>query len=1188
MFKAGFLATVLVALLALPMRAAEPFTRTQIIDASGDGSGNVLDNANFVATDASDNVYVSGYTSDNAFRITPGGTVSQIIDATGDGGGNVLDGTAGIAVDSLGNVYIAGAESNNVFQIAPGGAISEVIDATGDGLGNTLDRPAELAVDSSDNVYVAGFFSNNVFRISSGGVITEIIDATGDGLGNALTTVYGIATDSSGNVFAAGVASDNTFKITPGGTITEIIDATGDGLGNVLDQAGDVDTDSLGNVYVTGLSSRNAFRITPGGSVSELIDDSGDVANLLYFPLHVAVDSNRNVHIAAAGNVFHVPPVGLTSEIINQAGDGLGNALMRVWLENRRLAAHNLTAANVGAALARENVDIPSGRVESSDTEFTVRSLGELRTVDDYQNLIVAQVNGAAVRLGDVARIESGPESARKLVRYNGIPAIGLGVVKQSTANTLDVADAVIARLEELKERIPPGTKLEVAFDGSRFIRQSISDVTWTIFEAIVLVVLVIYVFLRSFRATLIPAIAIPVSILGSLAFLYFAGFTINTLTLMGITLAIGLVVDDAIVVLENITRWMEEGAEPMEAAQRGMKEISFAVVAATVSAVAVFLPLSFLTDTTGRLFREFAVTVAAALAVSGFVAVTLSPALCALIVRRNPKQTGVKLLLARMVDSWSAAYNTSLQLVLRRPLMWVLIGFGWLGFGVLLWGQIEEELIPKSDRGSVIVWTQAPEGSTIDYMDRYQKATENQILDVPEVEHVFSVIALGLETPGLVNQGIVIISLSPTGERERDQEEIASSLRDDLQEIPGIKAYPSTPSPLSGFLSSPVAFAIEGEDLPELAHYAALIEQRLDSYGGFGNVQTNLYLNKPQLDVEIDRNRASDLGVSVRAIASTLQTLLGGLDLSTFKLGGETYKVMVQLDRGERNDPRDILEYLVRGNDGLLIPLSSLVTTREGTAPREIPHYNRQRSATVSANLDGLSQGEAIQIAERIAYEILPEDGYRIAFTGEAEKFLESGNALTFAYGLAILVVYLVLAAQFESFVHPVTILVAVAFSFTGALVALWVTAALGDLDLIALPGTLNLYSKIGLVMLVGLVTKNSILIVEFANQLRGRGLELHQAIIQAAQTRFRPILMTALATMVGILPIAIGSGAGGDSRAPLGIAVVGGMFFSTLLTFFIVPATYLVIERSRERMSARRLAARVEVPAAVVAGGQ
>lgn len=863
---------------------------------------------------------------------------------------------------------------------------------------------------------------------------------------------------------------------------------------------------------------------------------------------------------------------------------------MRVWLDNRRLAAHNLTAADVGAALGRENVDIPSGRVESANTEFTVRSLGELKTVEDYENLIVAQVGTAAVKLGDLARVESGPESARKLVRYNGVPAIGLGIVKQSTANTLDVADAVIAEVDRLIERLPPGAKLEVAFDGSRFIRQSISDVSQTIFEAVALVVLVIYVFLRSFRATLIPAIAIPVSILGSFAFLYFAGFTINTLTLMGITLAIGLVVDDAIVVLENITRWMEQGTAPLEAAHRGMKEISFAVVAATVSAVAVFLPLSFLTDTTGRLFREFAVTVAAALAVSGFVAITLSPALCALVVRREKEESGVKARMARMVERLSGAYSRALELVLRAPRWWVAGGFVWLALGAFLWGETKEELIPKSDRGFVLVWTQAPEGSTIDYMDRYQKIAEDKMLLLPEVRHVFSVIALGLGTPGLVNQGIVITSLSPEEERERGQEDIAKSLSDDLGTIAGIKAYLSTPSPLSGFMSSPVSFAIEGQDLPLLADYADQIAERIEDDDGFGHVQTNLYLNKPQLEVEIDRDRASDLGVSVRSIATTLQTLLGGLDLSTFKLDGETYNVMVQLGLRERNDPRDILEYSVRGKDGQLVALSSVVRTRETTAPREIPHYNRQRSVTVSVDLPegGYSQGEGIEVAHRIAREILPEEGYHIAFTGEAEKFIESGNALVFAYLLAILVVYLVLAAQFESFVHPITILVAVAFSFTGALVALNATSGLNDLDWIELPGTLNLFSKIGLVMLVGLVTKNSILIVEFANQLRDRGVALEEAVTQAAQTRFRPILMTALATMVGILPIAVGSGAGGASRAPLGIAVVGGMFFSTLLTFFIVPATYLVIEGWRERLNAKRRSASVDAAAPAVAGGQ
>jgi multidrug efflux pump len=858
---------------------------------------------------------------------------------------------------------------------------------------------------------------------------------------------------------------------------------------------------------------------------------------------------------------------------------------MRVWLDNRRLAAHNLTTEDVAAALLRENVDIPSGRLESSNMEFTVRSQGELKTVEGFENLIVANVSGSAVRLRDLAQIEVGAESVRKLVRYNGVPAIGLGVVKQSTANTLDVADAVKAELADLQRSLPPGATLEIAFDGSRFIRQSIRDVTKTIFEAIILVVLVIYIFLRSFRATLIPALAIPVSILGAFAFLYFAGFTINTLTLLGITLAIGLVVDDAIVVLENITRWMEQGTPPLEAAQRGMNEISFAVVAATVSAVAVFLPLSFLTDTTGRLFREFAVTVAAALAVSGFVAVTLSPALCALVVRRGPTETGIKGVLARMVERVSSAYGSMLRPVLRRPGLFVGAGFVWLGLGVVLWGLIDEELIPKSDRGYVLVWTQAPEGSTIEYMDRYQKSAEELMSAVPEVDHVFSIIALGLGTPGLVNQGLLITSLSPVDQRERDQEDIAKSVRPQLGKVAGIKAFASTPSALSGFMASPVAFAIEGEDLPQLAQYAAEIEQRIDAHGGFGRIQTNLYLNKPQLEVEIDRDRASDLGVSVRSIATSLQTLLGGLDLSTFKLDGETYNVMVQVGREERNDPRDILEYSVRGNDGLLIPLSSLVKTRESTAPREIPHYNRQRSVTVSIDLEkgDLPQGEAIQIASSIARDVLPED-YRIAFTGEAEKFIESGNSLAFAYVLAILVVYLVLAAQFESFVHPITILVAVAFSFTGALVALLVTATLNKLELIGLPGTLNLYSKIGLVMLVGLVTKNSILIVEFANQLRDRGLPLAEAISQASQTRFRPILMTALATMVGIAPIAVGSGAGGDSRAPLGIAVSGGMFFSTLLTFFIVPATYLTIERAREGFRSRR--ASLATPAAVAGG--
>ncbi|MGI9592475.1 MAG: efflux RND transporter permease subunit, partial [Myxococcota bacterium] len=652
-------------------------------------------------------------------------------------------------------------------------------------------------------------------------------------------------------------------------------------------------------------------------------------------------------------------------------------------------------------------------------------------------------------------------------------------------------------------------------------------------------------------------------------------------------------VVDDAIVVLENITRWVEKGHPPLEAARKGMAEISFAVVSATISAVAVFLPLTFLTDTTGRLFREFAVTVASALLVSGFVAITLSPALCGRVLRprgEGHQETGIKKKLGEFVERLSAGYGRLLHPVLQRPGLWVAGAFAWVALGaVLITGirigdfdllpAIQEELIPKSDRNVFFAVTVAPEGSTIDYTDRYQAQVEEIVLAQPEIRRVFSVIALGIGTPGFVNRGLVIGGLSDAWERERSAEDILDDLRPELDAVAGIEAYTQTPPAIGGFLSSPVAMVIEGDRLEALAEYADEIKSRLNDVPGIMHSTHNLDLNKPQLEIQIDRERASDLGVSVRDVATTLQILMGGMDLSTFKLEGETYDVMVQVDRSDRDDPRDMLQFTVRGNENNLISLSSVIRQEETIAPREIPHYNRRRSVTISSNLEddgALSQGQAIAVAGQIAREVLPERGYQIRWTGEAEKFLESGNAIAFAYGLAIVVVFLVLAAQFESFVHPVTILVAVALSFTGALIALKATGT-----------TLNLFSKIGLVMLVGLVTKNSILIVEFANQLRGRGLTVRDAVEQAARTRFRPILMTALATMMGILPIALGRGAGGDARAPLGIAVVGGMFFSTILTFFIVPATYIVIDRAVGALRGRAKPAASAPPTSAPAPG-
>jgi multidrug efflux pump len=847
---------------------------------------------------------------------------------------------------------------------------------------------------------------------------------------------------------------------------------------------------------------------------------------------------------------------------------------MRVWVDNERLTARNLTIADLQEALRRENVDIPSGRVESADQEFTVRSLGELRTVEGYRSLIVSVVNGIPVRLGEVADVEVGPETERKLVRYNGGPAVGLGIVKLSKANTLTVAEAVRAEAERIASELPPGIQLEVAFDGSKFIRESISDVTRTIFEAIALVVVVIYLFLRTARATVIPAVAIPVSIVGAFAFLYLLDFTINTLTLMGITLAIGLVVDDAIVVLENVTRWVEEGHPPMEAARRGMEEISFAVVAATVSAVFVFLPLTFLTDTTGVLFREFAVTVAGAVAISGFVALTLSPALCARVLRRHSSEHGLKAALASATDGLQAAYTRTLRIVLARPAPWIVAGIVWLVLGAVLYPRLGQELVPNADRGNFLVWTEAPEGATVEYTDRYQRQAEEIVRRTPGVERVFSVIALGIGTPGAVNQGILINQLAERDDREQSQAGIVQRVRGELAEVAGIFAFAAEPSPLRGFGADPVSLVIQGADVRELAGISDEVAGRLRDHGGYVNVRNDLVLNKPQLEIEIDRDRASDLGVSVRDVATTLQILLGGLDLSSFKLEGETYDVIAQLRRDARSNPRDLLGLYVRGHAGQLVPLASVVEARETIAPRALPHTDRLRSATLTASLaPGFAQGEALAVARALAEEALPaEGGYRVDFSGESERFFESANALLFAYALALLVVYLVLAAQFESFVHPLTILVAVALSFTGALVALAAVSGMGRAGLTELPGTLNIFSKIGLVMLVGLVAKNSILIVEFANQLRERGHGVVEAVFEASRTRFRPILMTALSTMAGIAPIALGHGAGGESRAPLGIAVLGGMLFSTALTFCVVPATYAAVETLRERLAAAR----------------
>ncbi|MEB2345996.1 MAG: efflux RND transporter permease subunit [Deltaproteobacteria bacterium] len=908
-----------------------------------------------------------------------------------------------------------------------------------------------------------------------------------------------------------------------------------------------------------------------------------DASPVVWLALHGGRDQIELTHIAenlVQDRLAKLPGVG----VVMIAGERRRS--MRIWIDNDRLTSYQLTVADVTAALRRENVDIPSGRIEGSEREFTVRTLGELDTAAAFEELIIADVEGWPVRLRDLARVEVGPETERKIVRFNGKPAVGLGVVKLAKANTVAVADEVHAELERLASELPPGVELTVAFDGSTFIRDSIAGVIHALVEAVVLVLVVIWLFLRTLRATIVPAVAIPVSILGSFSILYFAGFTINVLTLMGLTLSIGLVVDDAIIVLENIVRWIEAGTPPREAAVKGMREISFAVVAATVSVVAVFLPLAYLSDTTGQLFGEFGVTVAAAVAISGFVALTLSPALCARVLRAAEPERGVTRALARASQGLEDLYTTTLRTSFRRRGLTIAVGGLWflLGLLMLFAGAVEREFIPASDRGGFMIFTRAPEGSTIEYTNRYQRQVEEVAqAATPEMDRYFSVIALGIGAPGLVNEGIVMASLSE--ERERSAREIVESLRGELWSVTGSQAFPTEfPSLGRGFGAAPVALVVQGPEIAGLAGYADEIARRItgEMPGAF-NVRSNLLLNKPQLDIEIDRNRASDLGVGVRDVATTLQALLGDDDVSTFKVDGQTYDVIVQLESDERARPGDIPLLYVHGRDGELIPLSSVVTIRETTAARGVPHFDRLRAATITANLgEGIAQGDALERIEAIASEVLPAGGgYGTTWSGESEQFYESGQAIVFAYLLAIVIIYLVLAAQFESFVHPLTILIAVAFSFTGALVTLW---ALGQ--------TLNLFSQIGLVMLVGIVSKNSILIVEFANQLRERGQGVVEAGFEAARVRFRPILMTALSTMVGMLPVALGGsrelgrllgvGTGGDLRAPLGIAVVGGVLFSTLFTFLVVPAAWVAVETLRERWVARVEPARGDAKAA------
>ena len=827
---------------------------------------------------------------------------------------------------------------------------------------------------------------------------------------------------------------------------------------------------------------------------------------------------------------------------------------MRVWLDPLRMASHGLTTQDVETAIRRENAEIPGGRVEGAEREFSVRTRGELSTPEEFGAVIVAQKENDIVRLRDVAEVNVGAADERTQVRYNGQSAVGLGIVKQSKASTVDVAADVRKALLELSGLLPAGMKLDVAYDSSTFINDSIDEVKETLLIAMCLVVLVVLAFLKSFRATTIPTLAIPISIIGALAAAYFAGFTINILTLLALVLAIGLVVDDAIVVLENVFRHMEMGKSRWQAALDGSSEIGFAVIATTIALVAVFVPLAFLTGSVGRLFNEFGVSLAVAILISGFVALTLTPMLCSKILK--PLHGTGDNWASRSFDAFfewlNKTYDRTLRLAMRRKALMIVGALLAVVVSAVLFKLLPSELVPIEDRGIAFGIVIAPEGATLDYTDKYMKEVEARLLSLPERRSLFSATGLGFGGPGRVTNGFVFFGLKPRSERRKSQQQIVQELFPKLISIPGVLAFVINPPSIGGSVSSsPVNYVIQGESYEELNQAVGAVMGEASRLGYMINVDTDLRLNKPQLDLTIDRERAAGLGASVTDIGSTLETFLGGRVVTNFKRGTKQYDCILQLKSSARATPDAIREIYVRGKGGL-VQLANVVRVQETLAPKELNHYNRVRAATITANLvPGVSLGQALDDLDRVAAEKLPT-GMKREYAGQSLEYKSSSSSLYFMFVLAIIFIYLVLAAQFESFVHPLTILLSVPLAVFGALFTLYIFGQ-----------SLNIYSQIGLIMLIGLVTKNAILIVEFSNQLRRQGKSVVDAVIEAATIRLRPILMTSFATIFGVLPIAIGFGAGAESRRPLGLAVVGGLFFSTFLTLVLVPVLYTILSR-------------------------
>ena len=825
---------------------------------------------------------------------------------------------------------------------------------------------------------------------------------------------------------------------------------------------------------------------------------------------------------------------------------------MRIWVDPDRLAAYRLTVQDVEDALRKQNLEVPAGRIESQQREFSVTARTDLTTVAQFGDIALKTVNGYTVRMREVARIEQAAASERSSVRLNGVPAISMGVIRQATANPLEVSAGVYEVMPKIQQDLPPGVKVQQANDNSVFIDRSIKSVYQTIGEAVVLVALVVFVFLRTLRASIIPLVTIPVSLIGVFGIMAAAGFSINTLTLLALVLAIGLVVDDAIVVLENIFRHIEEGLSPFQAALKGAKEVGFAVVAMTLTLAAVYAPLAFTPGRTGRLFVEFALTLAGAVVVSGFTALTLTPMMCSKLLRHNASPNRFDRGMEVGLVWVTARYESTLRWVLghRWVVLLVMVAAG--GGSWWLFSTTRSELAPLEDRGVILATVNAPDGATLAYTQRYMQEIERIGMTYPEFDRVF--VVTGNPT---VSQGISFLRTTDWDARSRTTMQLARELQPRFAQLPGVTAFPITPPSLGGsFRERPVNYVIVTSDSYEnLARVAQQFLAEMAKNPKLVQPDIDLRLNKPEIFIQVDRDRAADAGVAVDQVARTIETMLGGRNVTRYKRDAEQYDVIVQTQASGRTTPEDIEKIFVRGNKNgveTMIPLSSLVNVRESVSPRELNHFNQRRSVSITANLaPGYTQGEALEFMNATAEKIL-KPGYSTELAGSMREFKSSSGALGLVFVLALLFIFLVLSAQFESFVDPFVIMLSVPLSMVGALGALQLAG-----------GTLNVYSQIGLITLVGLITKHGILIVEFANQMRQQGKGTLDAVIEGASLRLRPILMTTGAMVLGAVPLALAHGAGAESRRQIGWVIVGGMTLGTLLTIFVVPTVYSLFAR-------------------------